>query len=84
MAWTSFSHTLRGSASEILPDDLYHWVVEIAGWHGMSAERIATTVLAEQMAQWVRVEVLAAKSSRIGSSQRWTKRRMCSAPENRL
>jgi hypothetical protein len=47
-----------------LPDDLYHWVVEIAGRHDVSAERVATAALAEQMAQWARVEALAAKSSK--------------------
>jgi|KBSMisStandDraft_5_1062788.scaffolds.fasta_scaffold8036865_1 predicted transcriptional regulator len=47
-----------------LPDDLYQWVVEIAGRHDVSAERIATAALAEQMAQWARVEALAAKSNR--------------------
>jgi hypothetical protein len=47
-----------------LPDDLYQRVLEVAGRHDVSAERIATAALAEQMAQWARIEALAAKSSK--------------------
>jgi hypothetical protein len=47
-----------------VPDELYRRVVEIAGKHDVSAERIAAAALAEQVAQWSRVEELAVKSNR--------------------
>lgn len=47
-----------------LPDELYQRVVEMANRHDVSAERIAAAALAEQVAQWGRIEGLAAKASR--------------------
>ena len=47
-----------------VPDELYQRVVEIAGRHEVSAERLAAAALAEQVAQWGRIEGLAEKGSR--------------------
>jgi predicted transcriptional regulator len=47
-----------------LPDDLYRRVLDIAGRHEVSAERLAAAALAEQIAQWARIEILAARGER--------------------
>jgi hypothetical protein len=63
-----------------LPDDLYQRVVEVAERHDVSAERIATGALVEQMAQSARIEPVSAKSSESASLPRWTECRMSSLP----
>jgi predicted transcriptional regulator len=47
-----------------LPDDLYQRVLDIAGRHHVSAERVAAAALAEQIAQWSRIETLASQAGR--------------------
>jgi predicted transcriptional regulator len=47
-----------------VPDDLYQRVLEIASRHEVSPERMAAAALAEQVAQWGRIEGLAGKASR--------------------
>jgi predicted transcriptional regulator len=47
-----------------VPDELYRRVVEIAGKHDVSAERLAAAALGEQVAHWSRIEALAESGSR--------------------